>query len=328
MKLLLLLIMWSMSIFAHGEGDVLRLNAVSTAINTLLNEKQGGRSYRLNDLKELHHALAGNRPNIWAMPPWMLSEIRNALEPARPIASQLALSENKHERFYGAVLNSYLAPTPESKNLLLQLANDDEAPTAGTALDTLFGMKWENPEIRKKLAKDLEGIANGARPETLAYTNAGKWGLVEGVPSFIKIIENSFNSNGLIDSEACEQLKNLGTESDEALPLLKKLLDIKKNETNADFREIEALEHAVLVISGSYKAPKPREEAPPDSIKQSSQDAERLERRKPKAASVSDESSEPKQSTQTRLWLIASFIVILVLALVALLKARKTKSNS
>jgi hypothetical protein len=327
MKLLLSLIMLGMSVFAHGEDDILRLDAVSSAVGKLLDEKQGGRGYQLNDLKELHHELAGNRPNVWAMPPWMLSEIRNAVEPARTIASELALSDNKHERFYGAVLNTYLAPTPESKDLLLRLANDKEAPTAGTALDTLFGMKWENPEIREKLTKDLEEIAKGAPPETLAYTNAGKWGLVESVPIFIKIIENSYNSSGVIDGEACEQLKHLGIEANEALPLLKKLLEIKKKETGADFREIEALEHAVLVISGSYKAPKPREEALPDSSEQSSQDAERLERRKPKATSVSDQSSEPKQSTQTRLWLIASSIAILVLALVAWLKARKPKST-
>lgn len=325
MKLLLLLITWSLSSFAQGESDVLRLSAVSTAIKTLLNEKQEGRSYRLNDLKELHHALAGNRPNIWAMPPWMLSEIRNVVEPARSIASQLALSENKHERFYGAVLNSYLAPTPESKSLLFKLANDDEAPTDGTALDTLFGMKWENPEMREKLTKDLEGIANGSRPETLAYTNAGKWGLVEAVPSFIKIIENSYNSSGLIDGEACEQLKHLGIESNEALPLLKRLLDIKKNEANADFREIEALEHAVLIISGLYKAPKSSEESQPTSLDRSSKDTEKIERRKPKAIPVSDEVFEPKQSIQTRLWLIASSIAILGLGLVAWLRLRKSK---
>jgi hypothetical protein len=326
MKLLLLLIIWSLSIFAHGQDDVLRLSAVSTAVDTLLNEKQGERSYRLNDLKELHNALAGNRPNIWAMPPWMLSKIRDVVEPVRPIASQLALSENKHERFYGAVLNSYLAPTPESTNLLLKLANDDDAPTAGTALDTLFGMKWENQELRDKVIASLEDTGSGKKSTLAGLTmnNAGDWGLVEAAPGLIQILEKDYNERGRLNS-AVGQLKQLGVNAAVALPTLRRILESERLKKDSDIRKVEALEHAVLVISGSYKAPEPREEAAPDSSEQSSQSSERLERRKPKSTSASDESSEPKQTTQYRLWLIASSIAILVLALVAWRKVRKSK---
>ena len=328
MKLLLLLIIWIVVSPAYGEDDILKLDPISKAVDKLVNEKRNNQTYRLEDLKSLHSELAGNRPNIWAMPPWMLSKIRNSVEPVRSIAYELAVSENKHERFYGAVLNSYLSPTEESKNLLLKLATDKEAPAAGTALDTLFGMKWENPELRQKLVKDLEGIANGARPETLAYTNAGKWGLVEGVPSLMKIIENLHKATGHIDTEAVEQLKNIGIESSQALPLLKRLLDLKKNEPNVDFREVESLEHAVLVISGSYKLPRPRGETRPDSSEQPSQDSERPERRKPIAASVSDKVFEPKKFNYIQPWLVVSSIAILVLALVTWLKFRKSKSTT
>jgi hypothetical protein len=327
MKLLLFLIVWSGSLFAYGEDDLLRMDSVSDAVNTLLNEKQNDQKYRLDNLKELHHALAGNRPNIWAMPPRMLSEIRNAVEPARPIASQLALSENKHERFYGAVLNSYLAPTPESKNLLLKLANDDDGPTAGTALDTLFGMKWESQELRDKVIASLENteLDNKSILAGLTMNNAGDWGLVEAIPGLIRILEKDYSERGRLNS-AVVQLKKLGTNAAVALPTLRKILESERLKKDPEFRKVEALEQAVLVISGSYKAPKPREEALPDTSEQSSQDAVRLERRKQKATSVSDESSDPKQSSQTRLWLIAGSIAILVLALVAWLKARKSNS--
>lgn len=326
MKSLLLLIMWNMAICAYGQNDALRLNVVSIAVDALLNEKQDDQSRRLNNLKELHHALAGNRPNIWMMPPWMLAEIRNAVEPARTIASELALSENKHERFYGAVLNSYLAPTPESKDLLLKLTNDNEAPTAGTALDTLFGMKWDNQELRDKAVASLEdnGSSKKSTLAGLTMNNAGDWGLVEAVPGLIQILEKDYNERGRLNS-AVGQLKQLGINAAVALPKLRKILESERLKKDSDFRKVEALEHAVLVISGSYKAPKPREEVLPDSSEQSSQDSERFERRKPKSTSASDESSEPKQTAQNPLWLIASSIAIFVLALVAWRKARKSK---
>jgi hypothetical protein len=318
MKSILLLIIWNMSICACGQNDALRLNMVSTAVDVLLNEKQDDQSHRLNNLKALHHALAGNRPNIWMMPPWMLAEIRNAVEPARIIASELALSENKHERFYGAVLNSYLTPTQESKDLLLKLTNDNEAPTAGTALDTLFGMKWDNQELRDKVVASLEDSTSSKKSTLagLAMNNAGDWGLVEAVPGLIQILQKDYNERGRLNS-AVGQLKQLGINAAVALPTLRKILESERLKNDSDIRKVEALEHAILVISGSYKATNLREEAAPDPSEQSSQSSERLERRKPKSTSAPDEPSELKQTTQNRLWLILSSIAIFVFTLVA-----------
>jgi hypothetical protein len=327
MKVLPFLITLCMSIFAHGENDVLRLSAVSAGVNTLLKENQSGGDYRLDDLKELHRALAGNRPNIWAMPPWMLSEIRNAVEPVRPVASQLALSENKHERFYGAVLNSYLAPTPESKNLLLKLANDSEAPTAGTALDTLFGMKWESHELREEVIASLEDTGSGKKSTLagLAKNNAGDWGLVEAIPGLVRILDKDYYERGRLNS-AVGQLKQLGTNAEAALPTLRKILESERLKKSPDFQNVEALENAVLVISGSYKMPEPREDVFPFSSEEASQDTERSEKRQPVTSSKSSDTITEK-SALFPWWLIAAFIAVLVLVLSAWQEARKSKST-
>jgi hypothetical protein len=328
MKVLPFLITLCMSIFAYGENDVLRLSAVSAGVNALLKENQSGGDYRLDDLKELHRALAGNRPNIWAMPPWMLSGIRNAVEPVRPVASQLALSENKHERFYGAVLNSYLAPTPESKNLLLKLANDSEAPIAGAALDTLFGMKWESHELREEVIASLEDTGSGKKSTLagLAKNNAGDWGLVDAMPGLVRILEKDYYERGRLNS-AVGQLKQLGTNAEAALPTLRKILESERLKKSPDFQNVEALENAVLVISGSYKMPEPREDAFPFSSEKASQDTERSEKRQPVIDSkLSDTTTE--KPAPFPWWLIVSSVVILALSLAAWLNARKAKPTS
>ena len=324
----LILFLWCMISAIHAEDDLLHLDAVTKSVSTLVDQQRNNQGFQLEDLKNLHQALAGNRPNVWAMPPWMLGQIRDSIEPVRSIARDLTLSKNKHERFYGAVLNSYLLPTPESIDLLIKLADDNEAPTAGTALDALFGMKLETSDIREKLANDLERMANGERPRTLAYTNAGKWGLVEAVPSLMKIVDNAFTRSGKIDTEAVEQLKRLGLEASPSLPLLRRLLAIKKKEARPNFRDVEALEHAVIVISGNNVAGKDNGEKTVEYLAPLAVRLEGAEHRETNSASGNKRALERGECWSVPRWLVASSISILLLALARWLHIRKSRRTS
>lgn len=250
-----------------AQSDLLNLHPVRTEARKLLAARQGaapGQAFDLPQLKQLHRAIVGNRPNVWAMPEPMRRSLQDELEPLRATAAELAASANADERFYAALLNSYLRQTDDTRALLLKLAHDETSATAGTAMDTLFGLKRDTPALRAELVQALQENPPPKERRTLralAKNNIGTWGVQEAVPVLIKQLEASAagaNDNGpgkAVDRDVVRQLKALGPEAASALPLLRQLLEKRKAQGNADFREIEDLEHAVLVVSGEYKPP-------------------------------------------------------------------------
>lgn len=248
-----------------AQADLLNLHPVRTEARKLLAARQGaapGQAFDLPQLKQLHRAIVGNRPNVWAMPEPMLRGLQEELEPLRATAAELAVSANADERFYAALLNSYLRQTDDTRALLLKLAHDETSATAGTAMDTLFGLKLDTPELRAELVQALQKDPPPKERRTLralAKNNIGTWGVEEAVPVLIKQLEASAaggDGHGkAVDRDVVRQLKALGPKAAAALPLLRQLLEKRKAEGNADFREIEDLEHAVLVVSGEYKPP-------------------------------------------------------------------------
>lgn len=117
------------------------------------------------------------------------------------------------------------------------------------------------------------------------------------------------------------QLKALGVKAKSAVPLLKKLAESRRAAGDADFKELEALDHAVLVVSGEYKAPQvsgnqPQPAPTPLAVQQTT--PKKASEAKP---SVTPPSEEPASSTP---W---SIIVVLIVAacglLWLLLKQRK-----
>ena len=118
---------------------------------------------------------------------------REQLEPLRPIAKQLAESGQPGERYYGAVLNSCLKQTDETRAFLLRLAHDEAGETAGTAMDTLFGLKLDTPELRAELVQALTEDKPPREHSTMyamARNNVGKWGIEEAVPVLKKLLED------------------------------------------------------------------------------------------------------------------------------------------
>lgn len=186
------------------------------------------------------------------------SPVRDQLEPLRPLAKQLAESEHSEERYYSAVLNSCLRQTEETRALLFKLADDEQRETAGTALDALFGLKLDTPELREKLVQALQEDTPPRERSTLhglAITNVGAWGIIEALPVLIQKLAASSDGSGPVDRNIVRQIKALGPQAADALPLLRQLSEKRRAAGNADFRELEDLDHALSVISGQHKAP-------------------------------------------------------------------------
>jgi hypothetical protein len=77
----------------------------------------------------------------------------------------------------------------------------------------------------------------------------------EAVPALTRFLEDSLAWGGPVDILAVRQLNALGPRAGDALPLLRHALEKRRAAGNAEFKELEALDHAVQVVSGAYKPP-------------------------------------------------------------------------
>lgn len=199
-------------------------------------------------LNELRIELYGNRPNVWNMHPNQLRGLRESVEPLREMALQLAESENEDQRYHAASLLAYLEPNETIKGIMMKFTRDSNPSTVSNSLNVIFGMGWDTPELREELILDLERIAEGKRSQTIAFTNVGKWGVVEAVPAMMKILERTYIDKTIQEKGILKQFQYLGKDAAEALPLLEKILQQRKRDGDADFRELESLEYAVAAV--------------------------------------------------------------------------------
>lgn len=311
-----------------AQSDILNLNPVQTESRKLLSARSTanpGQAFDLQQLKELHRAIVGNRANVWAMPEPVLRGIQDELEPLRAQAKQLAESALPDERYYGAILYSYLKQTEETRALLLKLAHDDRPETAGTAMDALFGLNLDTPELRAELVKALQEDKPPRERGTMyamAKSNIGDWGIVEAVPTLIKLLEKLEAEGKPIDRGLVRQIKALGPRAESALPLLRRLAEKRRAAGNADFKELEDLDYAVLVVSGEYKAPQqesptqsPPASTPPETPSPSSKKAPDAQPLPP---------TPVEESPPLMRWPLVAVVIAAVLGLLwVLLKKRK-----
>jgi hypothetical protein len=325
MKLIFFVVVWHVMagyLFAQVEYPPSEgIEDVIKSIQESGNESSENISFQ--DLKRLHVALAANRGNVWMLPEPILQNLRSKVEPIRDVVFELASSGDENRRFYASVFASYLEPTNDTKLLLESLAYDAHAPASGTAMDTLFGMGWESEKLQSDVVSSLGGAFDG-EPSTMASVarnNAGRWGLVEAAPILMDILEKEYNEKGKITSIAT-QMKLLGETAQDQLPRLRELLLRVESDPKSHPREIEALNFAVGVISGEYKAPQePSVQSPPASTP-------------PSPKKPTDQKSVPSPlveespaSTQWPLvaWSIILLLIVAAISLLWLLLKRRTK---
>ncbi len=337
MKHFVLLIL--MGVSTSLSADILgldKLNGKVEEVNQLWKQTDDIQNLEVSKLSELRIELYGNRPNIWNMHPAQLANLSESVEPLREMAFQLAESENKHQRYHAASLLAYLEPNDATKTALLDLARDRNSPTAGISMDVIFGMGWDTQELRNEMVQHLENKLAGKPYRGIAYTGVGKWGVKEAVPVLIKLLEKSYEDPNFKGKSSLRQFRYLGKDAAEALPVLERILEQRKRDGDADFRELEALEYAVAAV----KEGGIRQESWRD-IQQENVDQKRTPKHQngEERSRIADakknegdprlpeqEVSEAEQSPSRLPWIIAGVLLVGILAL--LLKAFKGKSTS
>lgn len=251
MKYLYYLITGVLLLVGFVKADALDTSELKRQVNAVLaDRREKGVDTRLDKdkLKDLRLELRGNRSNVWNLHPEITTSLQKEIEPLRSLAIELAHSQDAHERYHAVSLLAYLEPSEVTKGALFNLAWDENSATAVTSLDTIFGMKWDTPELREKIVDQLENKLAGKSYRGFAVTGVGKWGVSEAVPVLIKILEKSYEDQSFKGKFTLRQFRYLGTEAAEALPVLEKILEERKRAEDADFRELEALEYAVAAV--------------------------------------------------------------------------------
>ena len=323
MKLIFVVVIWQMMAgFLFAQVEDLPSESIEDAIKAIQEGRNGSaENISIEDLRRLRVALVANRGNVWMLPGPILQNLRSEVEKIRNIVFELASSEDKNRRYYASAFASYLEPTNDTKALLEDLAYDQHAPTSGTAMDTLFGMSWESEKLRSDVVSSLEKMFDGQSSlmASLACNNAGRWGLVEASPILMDILEKEYDEKGKITSIAT-QMKLFGEAAQDQLPRLRKLLLRVENDPKSHPREIEALNFAVGVISGEYKAPQqeiPTQSPPASTLAEASPPSKKAPNIQPLPTTPAEAPPSPTR------WSVVVLMLAAIGLLWVLLKKRK-----
>jgi hypothetical protein len=225
-----------------------KINLVQTHANDL------DKSRRNKVMKVLGYHLASNYSTQWQNGPDSLEAIRDKMEKLRPLVANLATSDDYNERTDALQLLRYLHVDNETKKIafnILEIDNQDQGQrNCYDALEIIFSYNFDTPELRQRL---VQGLVDSEIRKKYHYTKgvelyAGKWRLTEATDNLLSNVLEYYKVNGHVRCPALTSLKELGHYARSALPQLKKLLDERRQDPRADFREIELLEHTIFLI--------------------------------------------------------------------------------
>ena len=189
-------------------------------------------------------------------------DIALAMEPLREFIYGMVRSGDEIEESYGVRYLTYLTPTDESMNLLYSVGQS-ESSEAFVALDTIFKMGWDTPELRNELIKNLQlkasgELAHGGKAEVYG----GEWNLEEGIPFYIEIFQTRFSKEKLIDRNSLKQLRQLNdfTDARSVLPILLSIAEQINLENYPDHFAIRDLKKTIISLGGVWPEDKAESE--------------------------------------------------------------------
>lgn len=185
-----------------------------------------------------------------------LQELREQVEPLRSRLLDLGYSKHEPDRFYAIAVGKYLKIDHEVEKMFFNVLDEsvgNSGQSQNEALDVIFGYGLETPELRQELVAGLSDAVTAqetSRFPRVAAGRSGRWGLHEASEHLIEMVERNYQTKGNVQHGALKSLKELGPAALSVLPRLEALLEERKKDGNADFRELEALEYAIFNISG------------------------------------------------------------------------------
>jgi hypothetical protein len=225
-------------------------------IEVLGSDNLSGKGVSENLVREMLHAeLLRENGLTWSDDQADLSSLRDQMEVLRPYIIELSESESSLDKSYAVKLGRYLNVDESIESMFYDVLDSQvESEEGGVreVLDVIFAYKLDTPELRNELVQGLALDHNSDNPSRFtseAELNAGRWGLFEAADALILLVEDHYQLEGKVNRTALKSLKELGPSAVDVLPRLEKLLEMRRADGDADFREIEALEYAIFSVS-------------------------------------------------------------------------------
>lgn len=262
-------------------------------------------------MKALYYGFA-NYSVKWQRNANGLQDLRKQIEALRPLLLEIGYSEHEPDRFYAVEIGKYLQVDQEVKNMfyhVLEESFQEKGQSKNAALEAIFGYELDSPELQRELIDGLsleEEKSSNSRFGRKAEVRSGKWNFIEAVLPLMDLIEADYEKGGKANRDALHSLKELGPAAIEVLPRIEALLKKRRADGDADFREIESLEHAVLAIS---QQPDPRQlQAQKRKLERVSGNGLETPRSKAKLAHISTENKKPR-SLVWLYWMLGALIL-------------------
>ena len=220
--------------------------------------------------KMLHAQLSREYGIRWAEDSPEMKPLRGQMEALRPYIIQLSKSGRSADKSYAVTFGRYLQIDESTESMFYEVLDSklaDNESGVREVLDVIFAYDLDTPELRDELVQGLHlanGSENQSRFTSEAEFGAGRWNLFEAVNPLMDLVEDHYKLKGKANRTALKSLKELGASAVDVLPRLEKLLEMRLADGDADFREIEALEYAILSVSKGL--PKETETTPLSSI--------------------------------------------------------------
>lgn len=221
--------------------------------------------------KLLSYHLAGNYSVKWQGNPDGLIDLRNQMEKIRPLVRKLAVSENFDERSSAVGFMRYLKIDQEVEKMTYAILEKDTTRdgrrNAWDAIDLLFAYGLETPELRQRL---VTGLIDPVTRDMYPYTDGaelylGKWRLSEAADNLYLKTMDYYKKNSHVRCAALASLKELGYSARSVLPQIKTLLEERRKDPKADFREIELIQYTIITMEKNPSVSDPKHSHSNDS---------------------------------------------------------------
>lgn len=187
--------------------------------------------------------------SIHKAPKEMVQDVRERLEPIKPYLLQIAKSDDELEQYYAASLLPYVPQDQQAVEVMHELVDSKNRGAVANVLDYLFNSNLASDELKEEVVGWLDEKPTRTKPSNygIAVQNVGEWKLEAALPKLIDMLKESDRATGRI--AALKQIKWYRGKAAEYLPEIMALYEKRKLDEGMDFREREAFDFAIELIS-------------------------------------------------------------------------------
>jgi len=251
-------------------------------------------------------------------------EIRAALQPIVADLSKLVTGQSPTLAANSAVILGFSDGGPQVRESLNQsLQESPYSSVASSSAYSMFQLGLADVSVRTAVAARLRDYqSESKRDVAFGLLNlASAWPIPEVLPVILEILQSDEQTGAKM--VAINALIKLGPQAEEALPEIEKLLQTLEQQ-GADFRDINTIKRAIMLVSGQGDTPQAATPAA-TAAQTTSVPPTAMPVQQPKsAASPSPAAAEPKSSPGFPVLPVAIVAAVLVGVVLYLLRRKST----